>query len=191
MQTLSEQGCTGAASADILAAVHGARVLCLLFSPELFILSICVTLSPCNGTTEMGVWMLPSRPPLIATAPCCFQVSFLSVFTHLSSHLSVKRGTCLLLGGWVKPASRQLRDNRPSQLHLKIRPIDLFQKLHSNSDCLSNYTAGWIFFSHQNINVLCTLARIPWPRQNQKLPGDHDNLASYFRGSHLEFLQQT
>lgn len=85
MQTLSEQGCTGAVSADILAAVHGARVLCLLFSPELFILSICVTLSPRNGTTEMGEWMLPSRPPLIATAPCCFQVSFLSVFAHLSA----------------------------------------------------------------------------------------------------------
>lgn len=63
MQTLSEQGRTGAASADILAAAHGARVLCLLFSSELFILSICVTLSLRNATTEMGERMLPSRSP--------------------------------------------------------------------------------------------------------------------------------
>lgn len=54
MHTLSEQGCTGAASAAILAAVQGTRVLCLLFSPELFILSICVSLSLRNVTTEAG-----------------------------------------------------------------------------------------------------------------------------------------
>lgn len=76
--------------------------------------------------------------PLTASAPCSFQVSVLPFFTHLSSHLPVKWGTSFLPGDWVEPASSQLRDDRQFQLHLKIRPIDLFQELHSNPDCLSN-----------------------------------------------------
>lgn len=43
-----------------------------------------------------------------------------------------------LLGGWVKPVSSQLRDDRQSQLHSKIRPIDLFQELHSSPECIRN-----------------------------------------------------
>lgn len=43
-----------AASTEVLAAVQDPQTVCLLFSPELFILSICVTLSLCNVRTEAG-----------------------------------------------------------------------------------------------------------------------------------------
>ena len=43
-----------AASAEVLAAVQDPQTVCLLFSPELFILSICITLSLRNVTTETG-----------------------------------------------------------------------------------------------------------------------------------------
>lgn len=76
--------------------------------------------------------------PLTVSAPCSFQVSFLPLSTHLSSHLPAKQCPALLFGGWVKPASSQLRDDRRSPLYLKIRPIDLFQELYSDSDCLTN-----------------------------------------------------
>ena len=76
--------------------------------------------------------------PLTVTAPCSFQVSFLPLSTHLSSHLPAKQCPTLFFGGWVKPASSQLRDDRRSPLYLKIRPIDLFQELYSDSDCLTN-----------------------------------------------------
>lgn len=135
----SEQGCTGTASADILATVHSAWVLCLLFSPELFIPSICVALSLRDVTTEMGEWMLPLIPPLTASAPCSFQVSPLPFFTHSSSHLPAKR-VHPSLWGRVKPASRQLRDGRQPQLHLKRRPIDLFQEHHSSPDSYTDST---------------------------------------------------
>lgn len=94
MQTLSQQGYTGAASADTLPAVHGARFY-VLFSPELFILSICVTLSLHNVTTEMGERMFPSHSPTDSECACSFQVSFLPFFTHLPSHLLVNWDTCL------------------------------------------------------------------------------------------------
>lgn len=135
---LSEQGCTGTASADILAAVHSARVLCLLFFPELFIPSICVALSLCDVTTEMGERMLPLIPPLTASAPCSFQVSPLPFFTHPA--ISLPSGHIPSLWGRVKPASRQLRDGRQPQLHLKRRPTDLFQERHSNPDSYTDST---------------------------------------------------
>lgn len=138
MQTLSEQGCTVATSTDILAAIHSARVLCLLFSPELFILSICVTFSLHNGTAEMGEWMLPFHSP--TDSMCALQLpGVFPAFLHSLIQPSLcQAGTSFLLRGWVKPTSSKLRDNRQSHLYLKIKPLDLFQELHSNSDCLSN-----------------------------------------------------
>lgn len=116
IQTLSQQGLTGATSADTLAAVHSARILCLLFSPELFILSICVTLSLCNVTTEVGEGMLPSHLPTDSECACSFQVFFLPFFTHFSSHLPVKWGTCFLLGAERSqpPASSGMTDGPSS-----------------------------------------------------------------------------
>lgn len=182
MQTLSEQWYTGAASTDILAAVHGARILCLLFSSELFILSICVTLSLHNVTIEMENGCSLLVHPLTASAPCSFQVSFLP-FTHLSSHLPVKNSTSLLFGGWGKPTSSQLRDDRQSQLYLEIRLLNLFQELHSDSDCLTNMYCRLNFvFQPLKYKFLLHACWNPMIQTEHH----HDYMTSNFKESHLE-----
>lgn len=54
MQTLSEGGGHRTATTEALAAPQRTQAVCLLFSPELFIPSICVTLPLRNAMVEMG-----------------------------------------------------------------------------------------------------------------------------------------
>lgn len=61
----------------VLAAVQDHQTVCLLFSPELFILRICITLSLRNVTTEAGEYVFLSHlstdreraPPLPGVFP--------------------------------------------------------------------------------------------------------------------------
>lgn len=80
VQAWSEAGCTGAASADTLAAVHSARVLRPSFPAELFIPSICVPLSLWNGTREVRERTPPSCRPADSEPPRSVQVSFPPAF---------------------------------------------------------------------------------------------------------------
>lgn len=50
-----------AATTEALAAIQGIQAVCLLFSPELFIPGICVTLSLRNVMVEMGECVLLSH----------------------------------------------------------------------------------------------------------------------------------
>lgn len=61
-----------AASTEVLATVQATRAVCLLFSPELFIQSICVTLSLCNVMTETGECVLLSH--LSTDGECTLQL---------------------------------------------------------------------------------------------------------------------
>ena len=138
MQTLSQQGYTGAASADTLAAVHGARFYVSCFPLNYLswasVLHYLYVMS--QQKWENGCSLLV--PPLTASVPAASRcLSCLSSLTYPA--ISLSSGThAFLLRGWVKPASSLLRDDRRSQLHLKIRPIYLSQELHSNPDCVRN-----------------------------------------------------
>ena len=162
---------------DTLAAVTGAWALCFLFSPELFIQSICVTLSLCNVTTEMGERCSLLAPPrtvsLHADSRC---LSCLSSLTY--PVISLSSGThAFLLGGWVKPVSSQLRDDRQSQLHSKMRPIDLFQELHSNPECVRNLYCR-LNFALQPPKYKCPLyiGWNPTAQAESQLPRHYDYL---------------
>lgn len=75
-----------AATTEALAAVQGTQAACLLFSPELFIPGICVTLSLRNVTVEMGERMLLSH--LSIDSECAPQIP--AVFSaSLHSHLQL------------------------------------------------------------------------------------------------------
>lgn len=106
-------------------------VLYFLFSPELFIQSICVTLSLCNAHNrkwERCSLLFPHQQRVRMQLPGAPSASLHSLIQ--SSPLS--SGThAFLPGGYscLQPAQGWQTVPAP----LKIRPIDLFQELHSNS----------------------------------------------------------
>ena len=83
----------------------------------------------------------------------------------------------------MKSASSQLQ----AQLHLKIRPTDPFQ-VPLQFRMPKQHTLHFVF-SATKIHKSSACWLLPWSRLGQKLHGDHDNLATYFKGSHLQFLQ--
>lgn len=86
MQTLSEGGGHRTATTEALAAPQRTQAVCLLFSPELFIPSICVTLPLRNAMVEMGECVLLSH--LSTDSECALQLP--GVFSvSLHSHLQL------------------------------------------------------------------------------------------------------
>lgn len=133
----------------------------------------------------------PLAPPLTASRPAASRcLSCLSSLSSPAISLS-RRAHSFLLGGWVKPASSQLRDDRQSQVHLKIRPIDLSQKLHSNPDCLRNlYCRQNLVFQPPKYQCRLYLCWNPRAQNESELPRHHDYLISCFRRSYLELFNE-
>lgn len=107
-----------------------------LVLPELFIQSICVTLSLCGLSQQKWEndvpFLFPHQQASLHAASGVFPASLHSLIQ--SSHN--QWDTCLSPG--MVSSLPMLQDDRQSQLHSKIRPIDLFQELHSNPERVRN-----------------------------------------------------
>lgn len=128
------------ATTEALAAAQRTQAVCLLFSPELFIPSICVTLSLRNVMVEMGECVLLSH--LSTDSECALQLP--GVFSaSLHSHLQL--APCRLEhmpspGGaeWSQPPAGSGMTDSPRFVLLKDKRSCFCQEL-SNSPALIAY----------------------------------------------------
>ena len=92
----------------------------------------------------------------------------------------------------MKPVSSQLRDDRQSQLHSKMRPIDLFQELHSNPECVRNLYCR-LNFALQPPKYKCPLyiGWNPTAQAESQLPRHYDYLVGISEPRNSEKKKKT